>query len=271
MKLGHRLVRAWLNAVPVPLGRGMLCRAAFALCGPATIRTDFDAEFVVDPRDSVQRVLFLKGAWEPHTTEVFRSVLRPGDVCVDVGAHIGYHSLLASRLVGPTGRVLAFEPGARHRAMLEENLRRNGGDNVTVFPLGLSDAAGEVVLHRGPGWNSSMGSLRPVEGSLGEERIALARGDEVIEPALWDRVRLVKIDIEGAEAAALSGLEGLLRRRRPPYIVVEVTDTFLRELGSSEEALLSFMEARGFSVKRLNEPPVKGLRQFDALFEPRPE
>ena len=89
------------------------------------------------------------GIWEPQETRFLLDTLRPGDVFVDVGANIGYFSLLASRLVGPAGTVLAFEPEAANYALLEANCRRNGCDNVRCFraALGEENASGTIYLN----------------------------------------------------------------------------------------------------------------------------
>ena len=105
-----------------------------------------------------------------------------------------------------------------------------------------------------------------MEDAAGSETIRLERGDAAIPPDLWDRTRLVKVDVEGAEEGVFEGLSGRFERRRPPFLVVEVTDDFLRALGSSEEALLARMEGLCYAMRRLSEPPAEGLRQYDALF-----
>lgn len=82
-------------------------------------------KLVVDTGDVVGRVLTASGVWELHVTEAFRRRLAPGDVCIDIGAHIGYYTLLASKLVGPGGHVYAFEPSPGVYGRLEKNLVRN--------------------------------------------------------------------------------------------------------------------------------------------------
>jgi len=221
---------------------------------------------LADPRDTIGRSLLVSGAWEPHVTAAFREVLRPGDAVADVGANLGYHALLAAHLAGEGGVVLAFEPEAQNRALLEEHVRRNAARTVRVLPLALGARGERRVLHRGPAWNPGAGSLRPVEGSAGEEAVEVVRGDAAIPRDLWRRLRLVKVDVEGAEAEVLAGLSGLFDAGHRPHLVLEVTDEFLRALGSGEEALLARLAALGYRCRRLSEPPARGLRQYDALF-----
>ena len=114
----------------------------------------------VDRKSLLGRVVAISGEWEPHVTNEFRKRLAPGDVCVDVGAHVGYYTLLASRLVGSGGHVYAFEPApVCHRALLG-NLERNGCANVTVFDV-AAGAREPTVLLVAPGASPETSSLTP--------------------------------------------------------------------------------------------------------------
>jgi precorrin-6B methylase 2 len=90
---------------------------------------------VVDPSDYVNRIIAITGVWEPQVTAAFQALLSPGDVCVDVGANIGYFSLLAARLVGSRGHVYAVEPSSTSYDRLTKNLELNNATNVTALAL----------------------------------------------------------------------------------------------------------------------------------------
>jgi precorrin-6B methylase 2 len=81
-------------------------------------------------------------AYEPMTTLAFHTLVQPGDRVVDVGAHVGYFTLLAARLCGPNGRVFAFEPHPDNFRLLERNIRENGAENVTAVRKAVADRAG---------------------------------------------------------------------------------------------------------------------------------
>lgn len=229
-------------------------------------------KLLVDGTSQTGRIAYATGDYEPRVTRIMQALVRPGDTVVDVGANIGYFSIVAARAAGPTGHVLAFEPVPRVRQSLQANLRLNDLPNVSVHSEALSAASGEATFYLGPQLDTGLGSLRALAD--GEEiRIRQVRFDD-----LWDgsrRVALVKIDVEGAELLVLEGMAECLARDRPE-ILLEVTDQYLRGLGSSAEALFTFLTSRGYSFYEIpdNGPliPVSTLldlarcpSQFNAL------
>ncbi len=118
----RRLRAAAVSHVTTPLVYGMDAQLEVAVVGGSRMR--------VDTTDVAGRMLATSGVWEPHVTAVVRSVLRPGDVVVDVGANIGYFTLLAARLVGSSGRVHALEPSVGTYERLVANLELNDAANV---------------------------------------------------------------------------------------------------------------------------------------------
>jgi FkbM family methyltransferase len=187
---------------------------------------------LVETRDLVGKVVAVSGEWEPHVTNAFRVLLHPEDICVDVGAHVGYYTLLASRLVGPAGHVYAFEPAPACLSALRGNLRRNDVTNVTVFDVAAAEADGSAVLLLAPG-------PTPVTSSLSTRLLASPHGgeaadfapvpvqtaavDSLLPPEAFERVRLVKIDVEGYEVEALSGLERVFAADAPLAVIVELS------------------------------------------------
>ena len=104
--------------------------------------------YEIDPDDQAMTYVILRdGMWEPAETALIRSQLKPGDTFIDVGANFGYYTVLASKLVGPTGRVIAFEPDPRSFQLLERNVARNGCTNVVLEQKALADKPGTLTLH----------------------------------------------------------------------------------------------------------------------------
>jgi FkbM family methyltransferase len=134
---------------------------------------------------------------------------KPGMVCFDVGAHVGYYSLLFSALVGSEGLVVAFEPLAENCQVLEHHVSVNSCKNVVIMQLAVadSDSPGRFAQHE----STSMGRLSD-EGSTA---VTCARIDTLVSGQLVPPAQLMKIDVEGAELAVLEGSQGLLRRHRP--------------------------------------------------------
>lgn len=153
------------------------------------------------------------GAYEREKAWRFVRSVRPGDVVFDVGANVGYYTLLASRAVGPTGLVCAFEPVPRNLAFLRRHLALNRADNVRVVPAALSDVEGEMSFDPGP---------NPLAGALGEGgalRVPVTSLDAFLARAETPPPRVVKLDVEGEELRALEGARDLLSTVGPTAFV----------------------------------------------------
>jgi len=178
----------------------------------------------VDTAEPMGRVLATSGIWEPHVTAAFRALLSPGDVCVDVGAYIGYYTLLAADLVGPQGYVYALEPAAEAYAELVANLELNGLANVMALRVAGGAAKGEVVFDdrtQGQAMRSSVaqdGTAVPVRSVA-----------SLVPASEFERLRLVKIDVEGYELEVLRGVEPIFETGACPAVLVELHTGVLRE------------------------------------------
>ena len=214
----------WLQQRIVPIGKRWVWDQ---ICAPHLIWRDWELIGRAKPGFRVHakpcefqegRILFF-GVWEPTITAWFQRLVGPGDVVLDVGANLGYFTLLSSRLVGPTGHVFAVEPGRRNCERLRGNLRLNDVRNVTVLPYGAWDAAGQAVLRTRKG-GSGTATLAVVEQSVREETCELTRLDEVVPRESWPRVKLIKINVEGAEYRALQVCYQSSTRRQPRALFV---------------------------------------------------
>lgn len=216
-------------------------------------RTRFGAMFAVDTQDLIQRYLYLFGVWEPHLTRWLQRRLKPGDVFVDVGANIGYYSVLASRLVGDSGKVVAVEASPTFHQVLLRQVQRNGCTNLRAVNAAVSDreeslrftlassqnmGANSIVPYDGPAESTFEIAAHPLPDLLTEEEIA--------------RARVIKVDVEGAEGGVVRGLAPLLDRLRPDAeLTIEVTPRRMSELGESVEELLETLKKNGFRSYRL--------------------
>lgn len=206
--------------------------------------------FAVDPVDLIQLSILVTGEWEPGESEAVRTHLAPGDVFYDIGANCGFFTLLASKLVGPTGHVYAFEPNPSILAKLRRNLELNGVDNVTTFPLGASDANAvhEFTVMRGT--NSGMSSMRAIEGNE-TSQIEVVRIDDLIAERGLRPPDFVKMDIEGAEFRAVQGMRRALGGPDgATKLLIEISDQFLRDVGGDEASLLAALAEAGFAPVR---------------------
>jgi FkbM family methyltransferase len=212
--------------------------------------------------DSIGRVLAISGVWEPNLTAPFVRLLSPGDVCVDIGAHIGYYTLLASRLVGRDGHVYAFEPSPVNYRSLSANLARNGVANVTALQAAVGATSTRADLYEGPGTNTGGATLSPVLGGRrGNQPIVDVEVRPVadsIPEAEWPRIRVVKIDVEGYEVEVLRGLDPVFARTGSLTVFLELNPKWIPEIPQDVDA---FCRDQGFTVHRL-----RTGYSLDALF-----
>jgi FkbM family methyltransferase len=186
------------------------------------------------------------GGYEQPIADLFATVLRPGMTVLDVGAHIGYFTLVAATHVGPTGRVWSFEPDPANRASLERNVDANGmADRVTVVPLAAAAAMGESALYRVSG-DTGSSTLYPSSGAFGEPiAVRTTSLDAWAKANGWPSVDLVKIDTEGAEGAVVAGMAELLARNPDAAVVLEYQADTLEAAGVDPTDLLEQLLAVG--------------------------
>jgi tRNA/tmRNA/rRNA uracil-C5-methylase (TrmA/RlmC/RlmD family) len=113
------------------------------------VSTSFGMRIAGDTRDIIQGFIYFFGMWEPSLTRWIQERLAPGDIFIDVGANIGYYSLLASKLVGHSGSVVAIEPSPKIFSALQHNLALNHIENVRVVNMAVSDRREALRLFRG--------------------------------------------------------------------------------------------------------------------------
>jgi FkbM family methyltransferase len=208
-------------------------------------------EMHLDLRDWVDSHLFAKGDYEPDVSAVIKNILRPGDHFVDVGANIGFFTILASRIVGDSGKVTSFEPSKNVFHRLSRNVALNGIHNAVLHNSAVSDTAGEVILHLGPTSHSGITSLRPLEEYDGStertERIDAVTMDSLFVNSAKSP-RLLKIDVEGAEFKVLNGMKSILggNPRERPYIIFEFSPGYLKGMGDSGDVLISLLDSYGY-------------------------
>jgi FkbM family methyltransferase len=166
--------------------------------------------------------------YEPYVTNEIRRLLKPGHVFIDIGANIGYFTLLAAALVSTPGKVFAFEPNPDNCDMIEKSVEANGFDNIRLFPFAVAEAAQTFNLDVG-GTNSNGRiidfSPEAVPGQAPPRLVEAVVLDETL-PDLA-RVDVIKLDIEGAEPRAWQGMQSLVRQFRP-VLVFEFSPELIR-------------------------------------------
>lgn len=187
------------------------------------------------------------GTWERGTVLVFRNLLSPGMTMVDLGAHVGYFSLLAAQCVGSSGRVYAFEPQPEVYDLLIKNIEANGcGAIIRPVRTAVCNTIGSAALFQG-GEDSGGASLYRTPGaSLDKLVVETTTLDDFFAAEGWPPVHLVKMDIEGAERAALEGMRELAARHPNLKLIMEFGPGNQAAAGVIPQELFDTLLALGF-------------------------
>jgi FkbM family methyltransferase len=214
--------------------------------------------------DIMTRSMFFSGSYQDDVLECFSLAIRPGDTIFDIGAHYGLMAIYASKLVGRSGKVVAFEPSPRNREVLLHHCRLNHCDNVTVEEIGLLDKPGEFDFYMTTGcsWNSTFDVA--FAGSQSHDKTT-ARAEALdayvertgLEPSL------LKIDTEGTEQECLIGGERTLRTLKP-VIVIEYNSLSQARPGFEEKRMLYYLSELGY---RMFVPMMSAWRRRVRRFE----
>ena len=217
---------------------------------PSFIKIGKDKLYIDKDDQVVSQELIQSGKWEPFETKIFKKSIKKGDVVLDIGAHIGYYTLIAAKIVGDKGKVYAFEPDPKNFSLLKKNIEENNYKNVVPINKAVSNNNGKIKLYINP-------------ANTGDHRIfksADKRGGIITETITLDdyfkndiKIDFIKIDIQGAEHTALLGAKNILRYNKNLKIITEVEPLLLRNAGSSTRMYLNFLEKNYFSLYEINE------------------
>jgi len=239
--------RAWIRYSPFALGKTWLWRRFHWRHRSFRSRMRFGAVVTGSTQDLIQRHLYYFGTWEPQISHWVSATLRPGDGFIDIGANIGYYSLLASSIVGPDGAVVAVEASPAIHAVLAKHVELNRRLNVRTVQRAASDSRGVIKLY--PGKPDNIGKTTTVaqDGEFVEVN-AVPLCEMLVENEIV-RARIIKIDVEGAELQVLRGLVPLFARMRPDLeVVMEVSPSLMPGSSESGEEIFSIMRAHGFAA-----------------------
>lgn len=236
-----------------------------------TIRDCRDGRMMFDPTDAyIGRSLDLYGEFSPAEGDVYRQIVRPGQVVVDAGAHIGCFTLLFAHAVGTSGHVIAFEPQRPVFQMLCGNLALNGLTHVEARQAGLGAGVGEAVMPVipfGEGRNSGAPGLRP-DGP--GDRVPVLPLDALNLP----RLDFLKADIQGMEGEMLDGATDTLRRCQPILSIEneepETSQALIERLFSLDYRVFKLVVPlyRKRNFRHLAENHFEGLGSFNMLCLP---
>ncbi|HEX8524914.1 MAG TPA: FkbM family methyltransferase [Tepidisphaeraceae bacterium] len=196
------------------------------------------------------------GRYEPPTTDVLNLLLKPGDRFIDIGAHVGYFSMLAAALVGETGQVYSFEPNPKNYQDLITHGAMNQFANVMPFNWAVGGKTGAVTFFDNADndgghalWNVGVHPYNEKSrDQVSRRNVYMTTLDTLFGSATADFAKVMKIDTEGAEVAVLRGAQSFITRSQIPAIIAEVNEFGLAQLGSSEDELRAIMKGHGYTT-----------------------
>lgn len=247
--LGHEEFRQR----PVACSRRLIAwRARCLLRRAAVVRLpEYGVALAVPPvwRGTAKIIYVFRAAYE-RELPLLNRLLSSGDVFVDVGANYGIYTAVASRAVGPAGRVIAFEPASRAFAVLRRNIDLGGLKNVAAFRLALADHRGEMVLRLRD--DSSTNAIADAAHSGGAfEAITASTLDAELARTVVPRVHMLKLDVEGAEELVLRGAPAVLQTSTP-VVLFEVNPDAARDLGLRPDGAWNLLREHGYRFFQLD-------------------
>jgi FkbM family methyltransferase len=238
--------------------RCSICRGATVKLGRWNLRMFLPARW-----RGVEKLIFVfRESYESELGYLERA-LSSGKTFVDVGANLGIYALVASRIVGPSGRVIAFEPSVRSFMLLKANIKLNGLPNVQIYPAAMSDKIGKAFLYDGPD---------PSQNSLGRDFRLEAKGEEVMTQSLdialgqasVEHVHVIKMDVEGAEELVLRGANKVIAAHRPT-IIFEINQEASARLGLSPRGSWDLLGRLGYEFFSVRDNSVHEARSLPVL------
>lgn len=207
--------------------------------------------FVAQPAVPLGWHIAFFGTYEPELREIFRTVLPAGGVAVDVGANVGWHTVLMGSLVGSGGRVLAAEANPSVRARLEDNICINRFRHVEVLPFAVADVDGTLEFFGPDACDPWSGNGYVVPGAAGGRpdtiRVEARRLDTLLAAAEVKRLDLVKIDVEGFEWRVLQGAEQSIAQFRP-HVVFEYNADYAARGGGRPDLFDAFFSKHRYKL-----------------------
>ncbi|MGL5074391.1 MAG: FkbM family methyltransferase [Waterburya sp.] len=193
------------------------------------------------------------GTYELPIQNIFSQQLHQGAVFYDIGANVGFFSIIAARLVGNTGKVYAFEPGEGNANSIRHNARLNNFNQIEVIEKAVSDTPGEgeLLLAKYSGGHALATADAPPD-LAGTVTIELVTIDDLIAQNQIQPPNFVKVDIEGAELDALKGMTETIKQYKP-IIIYEIDDGDRVAYQRKYQEIESFLQSLGYQVNSVEE------------------
>lgn len=186
--------------------------------------------------------------YEPNQTKIVKKYVHEGDVVIDVGAHVGYYTLLMAQLVGKNGKVYSFEPDPVNFELLKKSVEINGFENVVLIQKAVSDTTEKIKLFLG---DNDSAINRIYDAKLGDAKKSIDVESITIDEYFKENDKLfnfIKIDSEGSEAKIINGMEKFLTKNRKLIMMTEFFPFLIKKSGDEPKQYLKSLENSGFEL-----------------------
>lgn len=207
---------------------------------PRVIKSKYGFKMIADPLDWIGSHLMLWKNYEAELSAIILKFVKPGSVFLDIGANVGYFTLLAAKTVGISGHVYSIEPSPVIRKELIRNLQLNNYENrISIYDIAAWNKTDDLIFNQGPLHHQGISSFRKLDEPLCQFK-AHAMPLEQVVPYKDKKINFIKLDIEGAEYQALIGMKDIISECRP-YMAMELTYKYLSQLGHSSADVLDLL------------------------------
>ena len=214
------------------------------------IKSDFviiqGHKMFLDSKDSLR--LSSSEYFEPFETELVKREVKKGDIVLDVGANIGYYTLIFAKLVGTGGRVFAFEPEPNNFALLEKNIEINGYKNIQLFKKAVTSKSGKVNLYLNINTEGGHSIYKSKDSGKRIEVESVCLDDFIDE-----KVDFIKIDVEGSEGEVIKGMMGLMEKNQNLKMITEFHPRSLKKANIEPGGYLGLLLKLGFKLHNVDE------------------
>lgn len=246
-----------------PRGKSFMINAGLRLLGAryGGVITVQGHKFWIDRIHALNRSVFFLGIYEPAMTIAMRNIVKPGMTVFDIGSNFGWYTLLLSELVGPTGRVYAFDIVPSLIQILRKNVELNHARNVVIMRMALGNKNAEVEFYDDDVSGTANLSKQLV---INERRdsVSMIRFDDFVRDRRIERIDFIKCDIDGAEGLFIDGAEQTLRSN--PAMMIELFDRAQRAFHSTGADLVGKLQSFGYRLQNVDRQS-RELTQFDIM------
>ena len=186
--------------------------------------------------------------YEPNQTEIVKKYVHEGDIVIDIGAHVGYYTLLMAQLVGENGKVYSFEPDPVNFQLLKKSVEINGFENVVLIQKAVSNITDKVKLFLG---DNDSAINRIYDAKLGDAKESIDVESVTIDEYFKENdelVNFIKIDSEGSEVKIINGMKQFLSRNQELVMMTEFFPFLIKKSGDEPNQYLKSLEKSGFSL-----------------------